>query len=107
MRAHSGKRATALGSLLLAVGVVLTPVTLQQASAATPSTPHAGVSTVVASPWDYRRGFRDGFRDGYADARDDCRREKAKKYAFSNDDYTRGYADGYSSGYARAERRYC
>jgi hypothetical protein len=104
MRATHCKRSVVLGSALI---LALAPVSLQQASAGTPSETHASAPTAVNSPRDYQRGYRVGFRDGYRDARDDCSRDYGIRSDSANRDWTRGYRDGYSDGYARAERRYC
>lgn len=106
MHASKRKRAAILGSALITASVALTPVGLQQASAATSSETHASAATTVPDDGSYRKGFRDGYRDGYADARDDCNRTYGYRQ-FNDRQYAKGYADGYSAGYDRAEARYC
>ncbi|WP_234542853.1 hypothetical protein AB5J52_06670 [Streptomyces sp. R39] len=110
MNATHWKRSVVAGSALV---LALSPLGLQQASAAAPSrtdtSASAGVHKAVENQRDYQRGFREGYRDGYGDARDDCERYGGR-YGYGGhhrDDYTRGYADGYNAGFARAERRYC
>lgn len=108
MNASRWKRYVVL-SAALTLG--LSPLGVQQASAAPPSETHAGVPAAISSPADYRQGFRVGFRDGFADARAECRFGYNRANFHGGDggfgDYARGYAHGYSAGYARAERQYC
>ncbi|MGW0816535.1 hypothetical protein ACWD00_25310 [Streptomyces viridiviolaceus] len=115
MNACRRKRYVVLSAALI---LGLSPIGVQQASAAPPSETHANVSAAISSPSDYRQGYRVGFRDGFGDARNECHfgydgvslgrgggfGDYAREYLR---DYARGYADGYSFGYARAERQYC
>ncbi|MET8561992.1 hypothetical protein ABZV75_15885 [Streptomyces flaveolus] len=109
MRASHCKRSAVLGTTLIAATLALSPVGLQQASAATPGGTHAGATTTVQRDNDYRQGYKAGYRAGWADAKDDCQMNKKNNNNFNsnNDSYASGYDDGYSSGYARAEDRYC
>lgn len=110
MRASHCKRSAVLGTTLVAATLALSPVGLQQASAATPSGTHASATTTVQRDNSYKQGFRAGFRAGWADAKDDCKQNRNNNNFNSNrnnESYARGYADGYSAGYSRAEDRYC
>ncbi|MGW0207229.1 hypothetical protein ACWDZ8_15965 [Streptomyces sp. NPDC003233] len=107
MRASHCKRSAVLGTALIAATVALSPVGLQQASAATPSGAHVSATAMVQRDNSYRQGYRAGFRDGWADARDDCQGGYNSNNSNYNGSYARGYAAGYSAGFARAEDRYC
>ncbi|AEY89206.1 MULTISPECIES: hypothetical protein [Streptomyces] len=109
MRASHCKRSAVLGTTLIAATLALSPVGLQQASAATPSGTHTSATTTVQRDNSYRQGFKAGYRAGWADAKDDCRMSRNNNNNFnrSNNSYANGYDDGYSAGYSRAEDRYC
>ncbi|CAM5474398.1 MULTISPECIES: hypothetical protein [Streptomyces] len=108
MRASHCKRSAVLGTTLIAATLALSPVGLQQASAATPSGTHASATTTVQRDNSYRQGYKAGYRTGWADAKDDCQMNKNNNnFNRSNNSYANGYDDGYSAGYSRAEDRYC
>ncbi|MGW2030134.1 hypothetical protein [Streptomyces argyrophylli] len=108
MRASHCKRSAVLGTTLIAATLALSPVGIQQASAASPSGTHAGATTTLQRDNSYRQGYKAGFRAGWSDAKDDCEKSGGtNNFARNNGSYTRGYADGYSDGYARAEDKYC
>ncbi|MFG2814741.1 FliH/SctL family protein [Streptomyces sp. NPDC048410] len=105
MPATNRKRTAALCSVLMAAGIVLTPIGIQQASAA-PAQAHVGTTTTApASPGDYKKGFRDGFRSGYRDGRHchhrdgDHRDGKGLSLKDPNRDYQQGFKNGYKSGF--------
>lgn len=110
MPASYCKRSAVLGTALIAATIALSPVGLQQASAATPSGTHVSATTMVQRDNSFRQGYRAGFRAGWADARDDCQRSRGMQNfnnSNNNDSYANGFSAGYSSGFARAEDRYC
>ncbi|WP_449341156.1 hypothetical protein, partial [Streptomyces canarius] len=76
MRASHCKRSAVLGTTLIAATLALSPVGLQQASAATPSGTHASATTTVQRDNSYRQGYKAGYRTGWADAKDDCQMNK-------------------------------
>ncbi|MFC9910483.1 hypothetical protein [Streptomyces sp. NPDC059862] len=124
MPAANRRRVVALSSALIAATVVLTPVSVQQASAATPSQTHVSTASAVPEQYrdrDYRRGFRDGFRFGFRVGLRDCHRYDRHDWRDRYDDnyrraaavpdryqdyrdYRRGFRDGFRVGYRQGMR---